>query len=124
MSILVRRQSCGRAGGAHMALRKSCAYRYTTNKCLSPTLASHAVKPPTDPIYISVPQQPGALSDTTAAVSAAANKFNAVRVDHVIIVDAHRLELAPFSVAGNTDEPHRDSQHFRRSSEPQRLPRE
>jgi hypothetical protein len=49
--------------------------------------------------YIPVPQQLGALSDTTASVSSAINKFRALGIDHVIVQDG---AAGVFSGAGLT----------------------
>ncbi|MEA2535677.1 MAG: hypothetical protein QOJ93_3488 [Actinomycetota bacterium] len=62
-------------------------YRYTMTQAYLPTLAMHGIKPATDPIYVSVPQSVGALSDTSAAMSAAVQKFKTLGIDHVMIVD-------------------------------------
>jgi len=63
-------------------------YRYTMTQGYFPTLAAHGITP-TDTVYISVPQQVGALGDMSSAVSSAVTKFKAEGIDHVIIQDGH-----------------------------------
>jgi hypothetical protein len=62
-------------------------YRYAMQHGYLPSLAARGIKPAIEPVYVSVPQQVGALPDMTAAVSSAVTKFNAAGIDHVIIQD-------------------------------------
>jgi hypothetical protein len=75
-------------------------YKYTIDHGYLPTLSSHGISP-TQTAYISVPQQVGALSDTSAAVSSAVTKFRSLGIDHVIIQDG---PAGVFSGAGLTFE--------------------
>jgi hypothetical protein len=62
-------------------------YRFALQHGYIPALAARGIKPAIEPVYISVPQQIGALADMTAAVSSAVTKFAAAHIDHVIIQD-------------------------------------
>ena len=62
-------------------------YRYALQNGYLPALAARGIKPALEPVYITVPQQIGALADMTAAVSSAVTKFAAANIDHVIIQD-------------------------------------
>ena len=71
-------------------------YKYAMTHGYLPTLASHDIKPAVEPVYITVPQQVGALGDMSAAVSSAITKFKAEGIDHVIVQDG------PAGVFGGT----------------------
>lgn len=73
-------------------------YRASISDGYMPALGKYGVKV-WQTAYIPVPQQLGALSDTTAAVSSAVNKFRALGIDHVIIQDG---AAGVFSGAGLT----------------------
>jgi hypothetical protein len=62
-------------------------YRYAMEHGYLPDLAARGIKPALPPVYISVPQQLGALGDMTAAVSSAVTKFRSAGINHVIIQD-------------------------------------
>jgi hypothetical protein len=51
-----------------------------------PALSSHHITP-TQVVYVSVPQQLGAVADMTAAVGSAVAKFKSLGIGHVIIQD-------------------------------------
>ncbi len=62
-------------------------YKFAMQHGYLPALTRQGIKPTLDPVYISVPQQLGAIGDMTAAVSSAVTKFRAAGIDHVIIQD-------------------------------------
>ena len=61
-------------------------YRATVANGYLPALSSHHITP-TQVVYISVPQQVGAVADMSAAVGSAVTKFKTLGIDHVIIQD-------------------------------------
>jgi hypothetical protein len=73
-------------------------YRASLKDGYEPALSKYGVKV-WQSAFIPVPQQLGALSDTTAAVSSAINKFRALGIDHVIVQDG---AAGVFSGAGLT----------------------
>lgn len=86
-------------------------YRTSISQGYMPTLNKYGVKV-WQTAYINVPQTLQALSDTTAAVSAAVNKFRALGIDHVIVQDG---AAGVFSGAGLTLEwmDQAKSQHYK-----------
>lgn len=86
-------------------------YRAAINDGYMPTLNKYGVKV-WQTAYINEPQTLQALSDTTAAVSAAVNKFRTLGIDHVIIQDGH---AGVFNGAGLTLEwmDQAKSQHYK-----------
>jgi hypothetical protein len=75
-------------------------YRYAVTQGYLPALSALGITP-TQTAYITVPQQIGALGDTSAAVNSAVTKFRALGIDHVIIQDG---PAGVFSGAGLTFE--------------------
>ena len=61
-------------------------YRAAVSNGYNPTLAKYGIKI-WQTAYIMVPQQVGAISDMSAAVSSAVTKFRSLGIDHVIIQD-------------------------------------
>ena len=86
-------------------------YRASIANGYMPVLNQYGVKV-WQTAYINVPQTLGALSDTTAAVSAAVNKFRTLGIDHVIVQDG---AAGVFSGAGLTLEwmNQAKSQHYK-----------
>jgi hypothetical protein len=86
-------------------------YKASINDGYMPVLNKYGIKV-WQTAYINVPQTLGALSDTTAAVSSAINKFRALGIDHVIIQDGH---AGVFNGAGLTLEwmDQAKSQHYK-----------
>ena len=61
-------------------------YRAAVTNGYLPALSSHHISP-AQTVYISVPQQLGAVADMSAAVGSAVTKFKSLGIDHVIIQD-------------------------------------
>ena len=61
-------------------------YKAAIKQGYLPTMSTVHVTP-AQIVYISVPQQLGALGDTTAAVQSAVTKFKSLGIDHVIVQD-------------------------------------
>lgn len=62
------------------------SYRYAVDKGLTPALSRLGITA-TDTRYVPIPQNVGALSDSSAAVSNAVLRFQAQGIDHVLIAD-------------------------------------
>jgi hypothetical protein len=75
-------------------------YRYAVSRGYLPALSAVGIAP-AQTAYIAVPQQLGALGDTSAAVNGAVTKFRASGIDHVLIQDG---PAGVFSGAGLTFE--------------------
>jgi hypothetical protein len=66
-----------------------------------PALAGHGIKPATDVAYVKVPDQLDGIAAMTATMAGIVQKFKALHIDHVIIVDG---SAGVFSGAGLTFE--------------------
>jgi hypothetical protein len=62
-------------------------YRFAMTHGYLPALASHGIKPATDPIYVSVTQDANSVAELAAQMRSAVAKFKALGIDHVIIQD-------------------------------------
>lgn len=62
-------------------------YRYAMTQGYLPSLASHGIKPATDPIYVSVTQDANSVAELAAEMRSAVAKFKTLGIDHVLIQD-------------------------------------
>ena len=62
-------------------------YRYAMTQGYLPALASHGIKPATDPIYVSVTQDANSVAELSAEMRSAVAKFKTLGINHVIIQD-------------------------------------
>jgi hypothetical protein len=62
-------------------------YRFAMTNGYLPALASHGIKPATDPVYVSVTQDVNSVAELAAQMRSTVAKFKALGIDHVVIQD-------------------------------------